>query len=606
MKNFKKSLAKEALEICGEEDRFRGAKIEIAPLQISKQAAQDTKKLDQAGHFHHRKEIVNIYSEKPSEIIAHEEIFEVAEHQALATSKGCNTKEAKAKHMLRYSNLAFISGQAGIGKSTLSKLLVMQMLNPDVYLYEAEFVFYLRFRDLDYESDLDLLQLLTNSSSFVSDLTLEERINILKHLEACDNVLMVMDGLDEATINLRKQVRRCNVSSNTTAANFILNLLSGQLLPKSKKIITSRPRQLAQLPEEDFSSNLYLNLLGLSDKGQLQISHDICRDDPARQERITGRINSRPDLKSLCYVPIICIMVMMSFWNEDQIKDSNIDTLTAVLVTTLEVWFLKKLQGDFQTKQISILAYEGFLSNRFYFREFDLKRAKINFENTSAFLTNNIKFHLFQGRTITYFAHLMWQEFFVAIKLRLFTSQNDLKKILPHLTEAKFEVVTRFLFGLCNKQALEELLDCVDFEELNSESDRQECERKLKEIAISRLRRFWQADFVDEDGRDFYFSNTFSTLMWVHEMGNEDLAKQAAACLRDEFDISHIGFLPSDIPNIIYILRARDTKLTLIVNKPSFIGNCSHYFFKELYSTTRVNSMIQVISLFMLYRCDSV
>ena len=598
VENFKKSLAKEALEICGEEDRFRGTKIEIAPLQISKQAAQDTIKLDQAGHFHHREEIVSIYSEKPSEIIAHEEIFEVAEHQALATSKLCNTKEAKAKHMLRYSNLAFISGQAGIGKSTLSKLLVMQMLNPDVRLYEAEFVFYLRFRDLDYESDLDLLQLLTNSSSFVSDLTLEERINILKHLEACDNVLMVMDGLDEATINLRKQVRRCNVSSNTTAANFILNLLSGQLLPKSKKIITSRPRQLAQLEGKDFSSNLYLNLLGLSDKGQLQISHDICRNDPARQERITGRINSRPDLKSLCYVPIICIMVMMSFWNEDQIKDSNIDTLTAVLVTTLEVWFLKKLQGDFQTKQISILAHEGFLSNRFYFREFDLKQAKINFENTSAFLTNNIKFHLFQGRTITYFAHLMWQEFFVAIKLRLFTSQNDFKEILPQLTDAKFEVVTRFLFGLCNKRALEELLDCVDFEELNSESDRQECERMLKEFAISRLQRFWQADFVNENRRDLYFSKTFSTLMWIQEMGNDDMAKQAAACLRDEFDISHIGFLPSDIPSIIYILRARETKLTLVVNKPSFIGNCSHYFFKELHTTTSVNPMIQVSYLY--------
>ena len=235
VQRFKHDLATQALEICGEKDRIRGDKINIAPLQISSQA-RNMEQLDQSGNFHYRKDVVRVYSEKPSDVILHEEMFEVAKRFAVQGAKGCDTEEAKAKHILKYGNVVLISGQAGIGKSTLSKLLVKKMQDPIVRLYQAEFVFFIRFRDLNYQRNYDLLEFLTNSAPFISNITSKDRTKIIRHLEASDSVYIVMDGLDEADIDLRLNYPNINAAaSHTRAATFIHHLLSGSLLEKAKK-----------------------------------------------------------------------------------------------------------------------------------------------------------------------------------------------------------------------------------------------------------------------------------------------------------------------------------------------------------------------------------
>ena len=599
--NFKRDLANHALEICGERDRIRGDKINIAPLQISTRA-RDMEQLDRSGHFHYREDVVRIYSDKPSDVIPFEEIFKVAKRKAVQSAKGCRTEQAKAKHILRYGNVVLVSGQAGIGKSTLSKLLVEKMLDPNDPLYQAEFVFFIRFRDLYYQHNYDLLEFLTNSATFISSISSEDRTKIIQHLEASDNVCIVMDGLDEAGIDLKMDYPNVNVDSHTTAATFIHHLFCGRLLGKAKKLVTSRPRQLMHLPD-DYSSNLYLNLLGLNDEGQSQICSDLCHDEPNKRDRILSCINSRPDLKSLCYVPITCIMVVMSFSSTETLK-RNVDTLTAILVYVLENWFVKKIKkskknSGLQINKIAILAYEGFLENRFYFREHHLRNENINFENTTAFLFNNIKFELLQGKAVTYFAHLMLQEFFVAVKLRLYSNKEEFQTIVPQLESDKFEMVARFLFGLCNKQTLDELIDCVEDEELNSEADRDECEEMLKKFIIEKLQRHRDAtidpyeDEGDQDEEDPYYRSVVPVMGWLREMGNINFTKQAAGWLRDEIQINS-GILPGDVPSVNHILRCRNPDLALEVNSPNFVGGCLNYFFKELHETLDKNLNIQV------------
>ena len=592
MKNFKNDLATLALEICGEEDRIRGDKINIAPLQISTRP-QNLEELDKSGHFHYRKDIVRVYNNKPSDVIPHKQIFEVAKKRAELSAKGCSNAKAKAKHILKHENLAWISGHAGVGKSTLSKVLVQKMLDPDVRLYQAEFVFFIRFRDLDYQTHIDFLQFLTNSAPFIFNTTSEDRTKIIQHLAASDNVYIVLDGLDEAGLDLGMKYPTCDATSPTTAATLIHNLLTGRLLPKSKKLVTSRPRQLAHLPDH-YSSYLYLNLLGLSDEGQSQICRDLCRDDPAQVDRILGHIKSRPDLKSLCYVPITCIMIMMSLCNTNSLRN-NVDTLTAVLVYALEEWFLKKFEGDFQTKNISNLAFEAFFSDQFYFREHHLKSHKINYKTTTTFLTTTIKFQLLQGKAVSYFAHLMWQEFFVAIKLRLYASKKEIQAILPQLESDKFEVVTRFLFGLCNKQTMDELLDCVDIEELNSHADREECEVMMKEFAIEKILSYRDAERDPDDDDDLYLASILPILGWVREMNDDEFTKQAAACLRDDITLDyHTEIIPSDVVNLNHVLRARYTELALRLNCSPFIRSIAQYFFHELSAMVVENPNIQV------------
>ena len=121
--SLKRQLATQAQKICDEKDRIRGDKINITPLQISTKAI-DMEQLDQFRHFHHRENVVRVYSEKPPDVIPHEQIFEVAERFLVRGTEECNIEEAKAVHILRYGTLLLISGQARIGKSTPSKLLV--------------------------------------------------------------------------------------------------------------------------------------------------------------------------------------------------------------------------------------------------------------------------------------------------------------------------------------------------------------------------------------------------------------------------------------------------------------------------------------------------
>ena len=589
MQSLKRDLATQALKICGENDCIRGDKINIAPLQISTQA-QDMEQLDRSGHFHYRKDVARVYSEKPLDVISHEQIFEVAKRFAVSGAMGCRTEEAKAKHILKYGNLLLISGQPGIGKSTLSKLLVEKMLDPNVRLYQAKFVFFIRFRDLDYQRHSDLLEFLTNFAPFISSITSEDRTKIVQHLEASDNVYIIMDGLDEADVDLKMNYPYINAALHTTAATFIHHLLSGRLLGKAKKLVTSGPRQLMRLPHE-YSSHLCLNLLGLNDQGRSQICSDLCRDDTAKRNRIFSYINSRPDLKCLCYVPILCISIMMSFYCTDSLR-KNVDTLTSIIVNNLESWFLKKLKTNFQIKKISILAYKGFLENRFYFLERHLISEEINFENATALLFNNIKFELLQGKAVTYFAHLIWQEFFVAVKLRLYSNEEEFQKIVSQLESDKFEMVARFLFGLCNQQTLDELLDCVEVTELNTRADRDECEKILKKLVIEKLKRHSNAA-SDTFWNDFYYRSVLPVMGWLREMGDYNFTKQAAGWLKHEIEVDGEIF-PGDIPSVNHILQCRDTGLVLTVRNPNFVGGCSNYFFKELNETLDRNPNVQV------------
>ena len=319
---LKQNLKVRALEICGEEDRFRGDKIEIAPLEISTELPS-IEKAQLSGHGHRRDDIAKHFLKEPCGNVSHNQLFEKAKFFADKSAAKCCTSEAKEKHKQRYGNIAFIAGQAGIGKSTLSKRLVEEMWDSESPLLKSDLIFFVRFRDVDYTNKTDLLQFL---SPFITDIPNNiGRKNVLKKLENSDGVYIIMDGLDEAAIDPKMNQPECfNIDSVTTAKAFIQNLIAGNILPRSKKLVTSRPRQFAQLPKE-FKPNVLFNIQGLSEAALVQICENICDKNVTRRDEILGYLESHPDLKSYCYTPVICIMVMESLDKRYQAKKSNED-----------------------------------------------------------------------------------------------------------------------------------------------------------------------------------------------------------------------------------------------------------------------------------------
>ena len=472
----------------GEEDLFRKNKIKIAPLKISTKTPGN----DRLGHFHYRYDMVEFYNQNSEGIISYSELFTKAKSFAELNSENCSTPEARVRYILSKGNMVFVSGQAGIGKTTFTKLLVKEMLDPDIRLYKAEVVFFLRFRDVNYKKETDLLQFLTTGFSIKKHYNEEKREKILEKLDECENLYIVMDGLDEAIISTKVHLPPCDIDSQETAEVFIINLLRGNILPRSKKIVTSRPRQLTSLPEE-CKSKFVVNIQGLYDEGQEQICRNLCGDDAVRHNLIIGEIKRRPDLKSYCHVPINCILIILSFIEMDETEWKNVASLTSILVTALDEWFIKKLKkGEFQIQEISELAYKGFVESRYYFYELDLKMAGVDTNNMTTFLTNNFKFKLLNGSEIvSYFAHLMWQELFVAVKIRLYFSTKDFQKLIlgSDLLSEKFEVVTRFLFGLCNEKTERKLFVHADAKTLSSSMNSKEFRKMLKEFTLKLLEK---------------------------------------------------------------------------------------------------------------------
>ena len=582
VENFAKHQITRLEELCGEEDRFRGD-IEIASLKLSSES-REFAKLDETGNFHHREEILDIFTETSSKIIRYPQLFAEAGLDARKRAINCLTEEAKAKQIQRHSSHVFISGEPGLGKSVLSKVLVQKMLDPSIKLYETEIIFYIRFRDLNYDDKMDFLEFLTMRDPFFSSMATEEKNKILEHLQKYSSVSIVMDGLDEANIKSKIIVPKCNILDKATAVTFMKSLFSGDLFPFAKKIITSRPRQLAELSNNILPQSYFVvNLLGLSDKGQHKICSSICRNDPSKRDKILEFLNNHPDLKSYCYVPINAIVAMRILKESTEDKWKKLDSLTSIVVTALNTWFLHKLE-HFQAKEIAEMAYEAFRNDRFYFKKGHFTVMGVDFQNLMTFMTN-VKFSIFDGKEIyCYFVHLMWQELFVAFKLILFTNEERLNTIIPDLNVVKYEMVLKFLFGLCNEDTQTELLGQVEAKDLNSSIDRIKCKELLKNLAIQKFRK---SDYHD-------FESMIQVFGWIHEMRDEGFTVQAANCLVDVFYINDWQILPTDVPCLNYVLRNRRTPMTLKLKNPDFVGNSCEYFCKELSITLETNPNLKV------------
>ena len=189
---------------------------------------------------------------------------------------------------------------------------------------------------------------------------------------------------------------------------------------------------------------------------------------------------------------------------EEEEEWSNISSLTSVIVNSLCSWYLKELQGEFQAKEIAELAYLGFLEDRYHFQVCDFREVGVNFENLTTFLTT--AFHILDGTAmISYFSHLTWQEFGVALRLRLYTKKEELKEILSELGSAKYKMVVNFLFGLCNNCMLRKLLDHVAKDGLYSLADRAECEKMSKDFAVEKFSEYQPPEPSRYGSRHAYF-----------------------------------------------------------------------------------------------------
>jgi len=572
--------------------------VNIAPLEISTQS-RDWKQIDEIGHFHHREDILQVFTKAPSGNINHANLFTEAMNQAKAQAQAQTTNdEAKECYILQHGNIVGVTGHAGIGKTTLTKLLVKKVIEKN--LYDVDYIFYLRFRDISYKKERNLLQFLTNETAIFEGEKQEHIGMLLEELDQSDRVLIVMDGFDEAALeDMDKNfTTKCSIHSTREADIFIKNLLNGSILPRAKKLVTSRPRQMYEL-NDDYKPRFMVNVLGLNKDAQCQICTDIAGNDEKLKNEILKFLHHNPDLSSYCYVPVNCILIMFCIHaNLKQTKEkpmNTMDSLTTIMVAALGLFIDNgHLHNEkFQIQNLCDLAYNGFKKNQLYFNLEDLQNSSLNQQNATTFLTaglgSNEELKLWDGtETKFYFSHLILQEFCVAVFIKLYLTMAQFKELVPMLDSSRYQMVTKLLFGLCNGETLKYLKKlhkktCDQKLELPVETETATKEQ-LQNLVLQNLEK------LSRGTTKKYVFNVFQICSWIYEMRDDDFTKKIVGDLQNKLVVTG-EILPNDIPGFYYMLRFKKNPLTLSVVAPSFVEEALKRFFVEMDKTFKATKL---------------
>ena len=616
LKNY---LRQEAPKKCSFVEKISLGSLETAyknvPLQIDQY--QPNRDSDETGHQHTRKEIIE-RNKNLIMCISPKDFFQRSQEHIRGTPdyKNARTKEAKEKILEEKGNVVGVIGQAGVGKSTLLKDLFYRNVAGE-RLYKADFVFHVKLRDFFDKTEINLFQFLMEKSKYDAFEWMKNslvRKGVLKLLSESKSVCILLDGLDEAGIDvthLKKQSKiDFDINSVNSPEHFILGLLSGQILPKAKKIITSRPGQMLDLPEI-YKPKFILNIFGIKQEDIKQFCHDICGVEHASE--ILSRIESQPDLLSYCLVPINCVLIVNCFNNLKEKKHQKFspNNITDIFVSTF--FYFSKIENERENckkfgiksftdlEKISKLAWTGIKDQKQYFDEKDLNAAGLNETDISSFTVackrsnEETRIAVLENATkkYIYFSHLLLQEFFAAVFCIFFMSFPEFEATFCDsnqfsLADNRFEMISTFMFGLFNLETIEILKEIYpDTFRLNKHM------KRLTDFTTDSVSTMSEAAGSRTNNLTF-----LRVCRWAYETQNLEFCEKLAESFPLNFDLFFDDdLLASDILPLCYVIKARKKILELRIFASSSNINAIknlHLFCKEMECILKNSSHIKV------------
>lgn len=189
--------------------------------------------------------------------------------------------------------LVLVEGTAGIGKSTLCWELC-RLWDTLTSLQHYKIVLHLKLRER-------CVQNATHLSDIFFHRDKELRRSVAMEVSRCDGegVLLILDGFDEMPES---------VVTNKDA--LIMQLISGVYLPRSTRLLTSRP---SVLQHKDYClphRYQHVQILGFSAQSRTQYISLALESDPDMLKTSLENFISSPIVSSLMYIPVICAIVV--------------------------------------------------------------------------------------------------------------------------------------------------------------------------------------------------------------------------------------------------------------------------------------------------------
>ena len=348
--------------------------------------------------------------------------------------------------------LVFIEGEPGIGKSTLAKELVLRWVKQsDLLLNKHKIVVFIQLRFNNFHNATKVDDLFIDAKNIdMRKVKLE-----VKNAEGA-GVLWILDGFDELPYHLRKQ-------------SVFIELIKGDVLPKSTVIVTGRP--VASEPLLTFLENdsKHISLRGFDTNKTREYAKRYFNDSEIVLE-FYSYYSGNPMIENMLYNPMNCYIVCTIL--NGFIANSNKQyprTMTELYNNYVRVLLKRHLidaklidtyykmpqylikESDFKNSGLenvwtnfsllSEIAYNGVMKQEYIFGNDLHNVTKLSMLNTI------VSFFVFDPHESSSFIHTTLQEYFSAVYL--VNNDLDLESTFNKLNvNPNLKVVLNFYVGM--------------------------------------------------------------------------------------------------------------------------------------------------------------
>ena len=365
-----------------------------------------------------------------------------------------------------------IDGPPGIGKTTLCRKLLNMWSNGELPHQQFHLVLYCPLRNDKIATATTLTDLFVYKSPKVSKVA-EWFLN-----EEGQGLLIIFDGWDELTTQLREtslaasiirreQLDKCSVvvTSRSYASSSLLRMSSinkhiqviGFSLNEIKRVIIQTLQKDPKLAQELIEENTN-KFSTISLKSHFTTAQN--NKDSQLAVKLINDLNIRHDVRSLCYIPLVCSMVILVYHKgagnlpttlTELYEDFVLQTIRRHVAkrhgTTDDPYNLLSLsslpsQLDKCLKDISQIAYTNLASTKMTFTLDQLQEQSLVNEDYLGLMTTFLEYDEKKHQ----FLHLSIQEFLAAWWIAKHENPEELFK--NHFYDDHFQMCVRFVAGL--------------------------------------------------------------------------------------------------------------------------------------------------------------
>nr|XP_033798778.1 nucleotide-binding oligomerization domain-containing protein 2 isoform X2 [Geotrypetes seraphini] len=529
----------------------------------------------------------DVYTENILEVVTNSSVTEytrsLSEIADIFSANGIINKEA---------DTVLILGEAGSGKSTLLQHM-HQLWATGKSFNHFSFIFPFSCRRLHSIGKQVSLKTLLFEHCCWPDSHQEEIFLLI--LEHPDKTLLTFDGFDEFRFKFNDEERHCSPVDPTSIQNILFNLIQGNLLKNSTKVLTSRPSAITAALWKYIQKEVTVK--GFSQEG-IKMYMKKHHNDLRLAQQMIDLVKTNSSLHGLCHIPVFCWIVSKCH-KELILRRSSPQSITDMYLLILQHFLCHSipekqreenvLQKRYSTiKHLAKLAFNGLGSCCYVFSFQQLREAEVSEEDISTgFLILSKSLSPYESASAQQyeFLHITFQCFFVALHIAMndqfspamlchlfsYTSKNTQRQagnvcyqtcfqspgkeetLLQKAELLNLQMTATFLAGLLSQKHYALLLESWPAGKLPKK------QQYARKYLVQGIQKYFKSipSAVPGEKKSMHAMPEFIWLVkCIYEMQDANLAKSAVS----KFDVEHLkltycGIGPAECTALAFVLR---------------------------------------------------